>query len=134
MRLASVEHSGFLNDIISAGKEERLGCFHNAVHILRRRDGCSIEAAVQEVNAIATRCVQRFLDAEAAFSIELASAAVTDDDRAGGVRCAAGYRALLRGVYDWHLEVDRYSQAGQAMSDGPDYLEHLFTSDISSVV
>ncbi|MGH9127126.1 MAG: terpene synthase family protein [Acidimicrobiales bacterium] len=127
MRLAAVEHAAFLNDILSIPKESPLGIFHNAVTIFIRRDEMTADAAVAAVNDLTTQCVHRYMAARRAFDDEIRHVPGPPDLKHGATRCADGIAALMRGIHDWHLEVDRYRTI-VAPPEKPDYLTGAFQS------
>ncbi len=90
------------NDIFSSPKELARHDMHNLVLILQRRDGLSLQGAVDRVAMLTARQVRRFIALEALLP------------RFGGpldadVRCFIGVlRAWMRGNLDWSYESGRY--------------------------
>lgn len=110
-RKRALEWIGLYNDIFSADKEAAVGYLHNAVLLVRRQQGCSMQEAVDTVNGVLPGLLGQFEAACAAVPAQVR--AVSGDDP--GVRDAVlhvldGYRQLVRGNFDYHIGTARYDE------------------------
>ena len=125
LRSSSAQHQGLFNDIVSLAKEVPVGYFHNAVALTVHHDNVTVPEAVEAVNAALTECVERFIAAERDLPVQLAAAGIDDGTAERAMALADAYKAHLRGNFDWHSEVSRYSAPGKT-SDG----QALYVADL----
>jgi (+)-beta-caryophyllene/(+)-caryolan-1-ol synthase len=128
LRAASCDHMGLLNDIHSVEKDEKSGYRHNAVFVVQQERGCDLTTAVEVVNELVTGAVLRMITAAGKLPAELAAAGVGRDLATAATIVAGAYRDLVRGDFDFHFLVDRYTAPEQVEVGAPDYVANLFSS------
>ncbi|MFI5619745.1 hypothetical protein [Streptomyces sp. NPDC051567] len=103
------EWVGLFNDICSFAKEEGVGYRHNAVEITRARLGCSVQTAVDRVNAVLTGLMYQFQAACAAAPAQVKTVAGDQGEVEAALLVLDGYRYIVRGNFDYHRHSDRYN-------------------------
>ena len=110
LRNAVTDHSGLCNDICSFEKEAMLGYEHNAVRLIQRDRGSTLQEAVDEAGIQLARIAERVQRAEKELAEEIDAAAIDGETRAALERCARDYRCLVRGDFDYHARAERYTR------------------------
>jgi (+)-beta-caryophyllene/(+)-caryolan-1-ol synthase len=126
MRRAAAEQIALVNDIFSVRKDRAHGFIHNHVIIIQQTERCDLQDAIDRANELAAGCIDRFLAAEKRLPPELDAAGVDCSAGEGVLRCVDGLGALIRGNYDWHFEVERYTNFEEVAPGLPDYVPDLF--------
>jgi (+)-beta-caryophyllene/(+)-caryolan-1-ol synthase len=126
LRNAACDHMGLINDIHSVDKDLKAGYRHNAVFVARQQQDCDLTTAVELVNDLVTGAVLRMIAATDDLPGELAAAGIGSKLGADAMTCAQAYRDLVRGDYDFHFLVDRYTAPEQVEIGAPDYVANLF--------
>ncbi|MFD9425659.1 MULTISPECIES: terpene synthase family protein [unclassified Streptomyces] len=116
LREAAAGYVGLHNDLWSLERDKNAGAFHNAVLLVQHHDGSPLQEAVDEVNGLIAECAQRILDAERDLAVQLDAAAITGQDGADALDCAAGYAKFVRGCFDYHYQARRYTAAATSHS------------------
>jgi hypothetical protein len=106
------------NDIISLEKERARGDVNNLVLAVQYARQCSLQVAVDVVNAMITEQVQLFLETVPRLLL-LFPASIQDIEK-----YVAIMRAWMRGNLDWSFETQRYSHVEQNTM-GVSYLESI---------
>ncbi|WP_407835159.1 hypothetical protein ACE1OC_00090 [Streptomyces sp. DSM 116496] len=100
------------NDVFSNEKEEAVGYLHNVVQVIRADRSCSTREAVDIVNRVLTGLVTQFQAACEALPAQLkATSAATPEITEAALDVLEGYRHLLRGNFDYHIDTARYVNA-----------------------
>lgn len=115
LRNAVTDHSGLCNDICSFEKEALLGYEHNAVRLIQRERGITLQEAVDEAGAQLANVAERVRSAEVELAEEITAAGITGQTRDALEQCVRDYRGLVRGDFDYHARAERYTR--------PDLLE-----------
>lgn len=118
MRMDATEHMIFTNDVMGLEKDEARG-ETNLVHVVMKEHGCSREAAVDHVTALADDRVRDFIvlhDTTAEFCYRLG---LSGSDRSAVLRHADSVRDMIGGNFYTHCDIGRYSIKGVALL-GPD--------------
>ncbi|MDJ1137249.1 terpene synthase family protein [Streptomyces iconiensis] len=111
-RNRSSEWIGLYNDIYSAPKEAAVGYVHNAVLIVREHRSCSLQEAADIVADVANRLMVQFEAAVAAVPGQLqALPEATPEVIQDVLVVLEGYRHLVRGNWDYHIDAARYLEA-----------------------
>ncbi|MFF2964374.1 terpene synthase family protein [Streptomyces sp. NPDC057963] len=110
LRNAVTDHSGLCNDICSFEKEALLGYEHNAVRLIQRELGLTLQEAVDEAGAQLAEIVERVQRAEKELIEEIEAAGIHDRTRAALEQCVRDYRGLVRGDFDYHARAERYTR------------------------
>ncbi|MGW0857456.1 terpene synthase family protein [Streptomyces sp. NPDC002690] len=123
LRDAVTDHSGLCNDICSFEKEAALGYEHNAVRLIQRDRGCTLQEAVDEAAIQLARITERVRRAEKDLVEEMDAAGIEGAERVALERCVRDYRGLVRGDFDYHARAERYTR--------PDLVEPEERSELS---
>lgn len=115
-RARASEWIGLYNDIFSAVKEEAVGYRHNAVLIIAHHQQCSPQQAVDTVNDILTRLIQQFNAAVARVPAQLSQISNNEQLHHDVALVLEGYRHVVRGNFDYHIERPRYVDATNYMA------------------
>ncbi|MER6088887.1 terpene synthase family protein [Streptomyces bluensis] len=118
LRTAAAEYVGLHNDLWSLGRDRAAGGFHNAVLLLQQQEQSTCQEAVDQVNTLLSECVHRMTTAETDLALQLRAAGATQHTRADARTCADGYRTFVRGCFDYHHQVARYTRPDPDLSDG----------------
>lgn len=110
-RARGAEWVGLYNDIYSAEKEAAVGYHHNAVLITAHDQRCSLQEAAETVNAVLTRLISQFQSALARVPAELADLDHDEELRRDVAQVVEGYRKVVRGNFDYHINQPRYADA-----------------------
>ncbi|WEH39562.1 terpene synthase family protein [Streptomyces sp. NBC_01218] len=110
LRDAVTDHSGLCNDICSFEKEAAMGYEHNAVRLIQRDRGCTLQEAVDEAGIQLARIAERVRRAERELAGEMDAAGMVGAQRVALERCARDYRGLVRGDFDYHARAERYTR------------------------
>ncbi|MEV8455344.1 terpene synthase family protein [Streptomyces sp. NPDC052095] len=128
LRHAVTDHSGLCNDICSFEKEALLGYGHNAVALIQRERGCSLQEAVDEAGGELARIARRVRSAERELLEEIGAAGIEGPARTALERCARDYRGLVRGDFDYHARAERYTRPDLVEIDDRDSLSEHFAA------
>ncbi|MCX4674127.1 terpene synthase family protein [Streptomyces sp. NBC_01433] len=128
LRNAVTDHSGLCNDICSFEKEAALGYEHNAVRLIQRDRGTSLQEAVDEAGIQLARIVERVQRAEKELAEEIDAADIGGGTRAALERCVQDYRGLVRGDFDYHARAERYTRPDLVELDERDSLSRYFAA------
>ena len=110
------------NDIISLEKERTRGDVNNLVLAVQHARQCSLQAAVDHVNAMITEQVQLFIETEQRLL------ALFPANRRDMQKYIAVMRAWIRGNLDWSAETHRYSHVEpNTEGKGVSYLESILS-------
>ncbi len=110
LRNAVTDHSGLCNDICSFEKEAALGYEHNAVRLIQRDRGSTLQEAVDEAGIQLARIAERVVRAEKELIEEIEAAGISASTRTALERCVQDYRGLVRGDFDYHARAERYTR------------------------
>lgn len=128
LRNAVTDHSGLCNDICSFEKEAKLGYEHNAVRLIQRDRGSTLQEAVDEAGIQLARIAERVQRAEKELAEEIDAAGIDGRTRAALERCAQDYRGLVRGDFDYHARAERYTRPDLMEVDERDVLSQYFAA------
>ncbi|MEE1741339.1 terpene synthase family protein [Streptomyces sp. BE147] len=128
LRNAVTDHSGLCNDICSFEKEAALGYEHNAVRLIQRDRGSTLQEAVDEAGIQLARIAERVRRAERELTEEIAAAGIGGHTRAALERCVHDYRGLVRGDFDYHARAERYTRPDLVEPDERDSLSQYFAA------
>ncbi|MEU9621677.1 MULTISPECIES: terpene synthase family protein [unclassified Streptomyces] len=128
LRNAVTDHSGLCNDICSFEKEALLGYEHNAVRLIQRERGLTLQEAVDEAGSQLAEIVERVQRAEKELIEEIEAAGIHDRTRAALERCVQDYRGLVRGDFDYHARAERYTRPDLVEVDQRDSLSRYFAA------
>ncbi|MFB7188525.1 terpene synthase family protein [Streptomyces sp. NPDC056230] len=128
LRNAVTDHSGLCNDICSFEKEALLGYEHNAVRLIQRDHGLTLQQAVDEAGAQLAEIAERVRRAERELIAEIEAAGIHGPTRAALERCAQDYRGLVRGDFDYHARAERYTRPDLVEVDRRDSLSRFFAA------
>lgn len=127
LREAVVAHAGLCNDICSVQKEAVVGNGHNAVVLVQRDRGCSLQEAVNEAGVQLSRVAERLQRAEKELAGQIEAAGIEGPARAALERCLRDYRGLVRGDFDYHARAERYTRPDLVEVDRRETLSGWFT-------
>lgn len=127
LREAVIAHAGLCNDICSVEKEAVVGHGHNAVVLVQRDRGCTLQQAVDEAGVQLSRIAERQQRAEKELARQMRAAGVEGPARLALERCVRDYRALVRGDFDYHARAERYTRPDLAEVDRQGPLSRSFT-------
>lgn len=99
-RLTMARHAGLCRDVLSAADESSAGYTRGALGVLRNRDGCTAQEAVEAANVLLTATLLEF---ERSCRIALIDADLRGCDFRALSVVLNGYRALIRGNFDCYL-------------------------------
>jgi (+)-beta-caryophyllene/(+)-caryolan-1-ol synthase len=103
------EWVGLYNDLYSVTKEQDVGYQHNALLIVRETTGGSLQDSAAIVNDVLTGLLDQFEAAcRAAPPQVLAVSGHDPAARDDAAHVLDGYRRMLRGNFDYHIESPRY--------------------------
>ncbi|WP_424862040.1 terpene synthase family protein [Streptomyces sp. MMS24-I29] len=128
LRNAVTDHSGLCNDICSFEKEARLGYEHNAVRLIQRERGCTLQEAVDEAGAQLGGVAERVRRAERELVEQIAAAGIEGSTRVALERCVRDYRGLVRGDFDYHARAERYTRPDLVEIDDRETLSRFFAA------
>ncbi|MER6023900.1 terpene synthase family protein, partial [Streptomyces anulatus] len=128
LRNAVTDHSGLCNDICSFEKEAALGYEHNAVRLIQRDRGCTLQEAVDEAGIQLARIAERVQRAEKELIDEIEAAGIGGPTRVALERCVEDYRGLVRGDFDYHARAERYTRPDLVELDERDSLSQYFAA------
>lgn len=128
LRNAVTDHSGLCNDICSFEKEARLGYEHNAVRLIQRERGCTLQEAVDEAGAQLGGVAERVRRAERELVEQIAAAGIEGSARVALERCVRDYRGLVRGDFDYHARAERYTRPDLVEIDDRETLSRFFAA------
>lgn len=128
LRNAVTDHSGLCNDICSFEKEAALGYEHNAVRLIQRDRGCTLQEAVDEAGIQLARVAERVHRAEKELIEEIEAAGIEGPTRQALERCVQDYRGLVRGDFDYHARAERYTRPDLVERDERDSLSRHFAA------
>ncbi|MFI8433015.1 terpene synthase family protein [Streptomyces sp. NPDC079020] len=128
LRDAVTDHSGLCNDICSFEKEAALGYEHNAVRLIQRDRGSTLQEAVDEAGIQLARIAERVRRAERELTEEIAAAGIGGPTRAALERCVHDYRGLVRGDFDYHARAERYTRPDLVELDERNSLSQYFAA------
>lgn len=123
LRDAVTDHSGLCNDICSFEKEAAMGYEHNAVRLIQRDRGGTLQEAIDEAGIQLARIAERVRRAEKDLVAEMDAAGTEGAERIALERCVRDYRGLVRGDFDYHARAERYTR--------PDLVEPEERSELS---
>ncbi|MEI5102783.1 terpene synthase family protein [Streptomyces sp. PmtG] len=126
LRNAAAEQIGLYNDIWSATKERAVAYHHNSVSILAANDPQRLQDAAHAANAMVTDCVHRMVDAVRDLPAQLQAAGLDPGTRAAALATAEAYRVMVRGNYDYHYAVPRYTEPEDVDTQAPAHVANLF--------
>lgn len=109
LRRAAAVHSALVNDLFSVRREAMVGYPHNAVLILRRETGCSLQEAADEVGAYIAHRAEEMLAAYSALSQGLQRDGVPLTTQIDALAYADRIMACTRGQITWHSTSARYA-------------------------
>ncbi|CAL9327880.1 terpene synthase family protein [Streptomyces sp. enrichment culture] len=112
LRNAASDYIWLHNDIGSLEKEVAVGDLHNAVYILHIREDKTLQEAVDASNVLLGDHVNRILTAEDELTRLSDNPPHAGQARIALQRCAQDYRRIVRGDFDYHGQVRRYTGAG----------------------
>ncbi|MCX5416734.1 terpene synthase family protein [Streptomyces sp. NBC_00059] len=127
LRDAVTDHSGLCNDICSVEKEAVVGYAHNAVRLVHRDRGYTLQQAVNEAGIQLSRIAERLQRAEKELAAQIGAAGIEGPARAALERCARDYRGLVRGDFDYHARAERYTRPDLVQVDRREILSGWFT-------
>ncbi|MFF9345850.1 terpene synthase family protein [Streptomyces sp. NPDC014734] len=128
LRNAVTDHSGLCNDICSFEKEALLGYEHNAVRLIQRDRGFTLQEAVDEAGLQLGRTAERVRSAERELVEQMAAAGIEGPTRAALEQCVRDYRGLVRGDFDYHARAERYTRPDLVEVDERDTLSQFFAA------
>jgi (+)-beta-caryophyllene/(+)-caryolan-1-ol synthase len=128
LRNAVTDHSGLCNDICSFEKEAVLGYEHNAVALIRRERGLTLQEAVDEAGTQLAGIAERVRRAEQELTEQIAAAGIEGPARVALERCVRDYRGLVRGDFDYHARAERYTRPDLTEIDERDSLSGFFAA------
>ncbi|MER5631906.1 terpene cyclase [Streptomyces nitrosporeus] len=128
LRTAVTDHSGLCNDICSFEKEALLGYEHNAVRLIQRDRGSTLQEAVDEAGVQLARIAERVRRAEGELIGEIAAAGIEGPVREALERCVRDYRGLVRGDFDYHARAERYTRPDLTEPEGRETLSRHFAA------
>ncbi|MFF8918505.1 terpene synthase family protein [Streptomyces sp. NPDC015032] len=128
LRNAVTDHSGLCNDICSFEKEALLDYEHNAVRLIQRERGLSLQEAVDEAGAQLAATAERVRRAERELIEQIEAAGIHGQTRASLERCVQDYRGLVRGDFDYHARAERYTRPDLVEVDERDSLSRHFAA------
>lgn len=114
LRDAAAEYVGLHNDLWSIDRDQAAGGFHNAVLLLQQHQAVTRQEAVNQVNSLASDCIERMLTTEEELTRQLHAAGYAGHTVNDALACAAGYRKFVRGCFDFPHQADRYTRASSA--------------------
>ncbi|MEU4544793.1 terpene synthase family protein [Nonomuraea dietziae] len=97
------------NDLIGLNRELAQGEFHNLVIVFWNALGCSLQEAIELVNAKLSMRLESFLVAKEAMEATFDELGTDYNARYGTMRCVAGLEHWMRGYLDWARETQRFS-------------------------
>ncbi|TDD33935.1 terpene synthase family protein [Saccharopolyspora elongata] len=132
LREALLDHKVLVNDIYSLDRELAAGHRHNTVLVIQHENGLSLSEAVEQVNLMATACVQRVSKALHELPGQLAAASISGQHYQDALQVIEAYRDQLRGNFDYHAhgrryEVERYDHPEELRSGTPAYTVDLLS-------
>lgn len=92
-------------------RDKAAGAFQNAVLLVQHHDHHSLQEAWDRVDDMLTDCVQRMLASERDRAVQFDAAGITGQSREDALACTKGYRKFVRGCFDHHYQVARYTAA-----------------------
>ncbi|MFF2325495.1 MULTISPECIES: terpene synthase family protein [unclassified Streptomyces] len=128
LRNAVTDHSGLCNDICSFEKEAKLGYEHNAVLLIQRDLGLTLQEAVDEAGAQLAEIAERVRRAEKELIDQIEAAGIHGHTRAALERCVQDYRGLVRADFDYHARAERYTRPDLVEIDERDSLSQYFAA------
>ncbi|WP_442811032.1 terpene synthase family protein [Streptomyces sp. NBC_01217] len=128
LRNAVTDHSGLCNDICSFEKEALLGYEHNAVRLIQRDLGFTLQQAVDEAGRQLAEIAERVQRAEKELIDEIEAAGIHGRTRAALERCVQDYRGLVRGDFDYHARAERYTRPDLVEIDERESLSRFFAA------
>ncbi|MGW6635595.1 terpene synthase family protein [Streptomyces cyaneofuscatus] len=128
LRNAVTDHSGLCNDICSFEKEAALGYEHNAVRLIQRDRGSTLQEAVDEAGIQLARIAERVVRAEKELIEEIDAAGISSTTRAALERCVQDYRSLVRGDFDYHARAERYTRPDLVELDARNSMSRYFAA------
>ncbi|KMS75306.1 hypothetical protein ACM01_09940 [Streptomyces viridochromogenes] len=109
LRRAGSLHIALVNDVFSVERESMLGYPYNAVSLIMRAQGCSLQEAVAQVAGLVAehaRTVSRILETD--LAAELRHQHLPPDAHAAALDYGQNIALNLRGQLAWHASVRRY--------------------------
>ncbi|MFF4246612.1 terpene cyclase [Streptomyces sp. NPDC001822] len=128
LRNAVADHAGLCNDICSLEKEAVLGYGHNAVLLLRRDRGYTLQEAVNEAGIQLSRMAERIQRAEKELTREIGAARLAGPVRTALRDCARSHRGLARGSFDHQARAERYTRPDLVRAEWQGSLSPHFTA------
>ncbi|MFJ9678987.1 terpene synthase family protein [Streptomyces sp. NPDC101194] len=128
LRNAVTDHSGLCNDICSFEKEALLGYEHNAVRLIQRDHGSTLQEAVDEAGTQLAEIAERVRRAEQELIEQIEAAGIHGPTRAALERCVQDYRGLVRGDFDYHARAERYTRPDLVEVDRRESLSRFFAA------
>ncbi|MFB7912964.1 terpene synthase family protein [Streptomyces sp. NPDC056061] len=128
LRNAVTDHSGLCNDICSFEKEALLGYEHNAVRIIQRDHGFTLQEAVDEAGKQLGETAERVRSAERELIEQMAAAGIEGPTRTALEQCVRDYRGLVRGDFDYHARAERYTRPDLVEVDERKTLSQFFAA------
>jgi len=95
-----------MNDILSLPKELARGERHNLVLLIQHQDACPLPDAVDRVHAYITERTSEYLKSKTEFLDHIARS--SPHMYPTGERFTTALEHLIRGIYDWSIDTDRY--------------------------
>ncbi|MEU7892350.1 hypothetical protein AB0B45_05725 [Nonomuraea sp. NPDC049152] len=97
------------NDLIGLHRELAQGEFHNLVIVFWNALDCSLQEAVELVNANISLRVETFLAAKGEIQATFDELGTDYNTANGTMRCVTGLENWMRGYLDWARETQRFS-------------------------
>lgn len=98
------------DDLFTVEKEMAHGDVHNFVIVLAHTQGCSIDAASEQVHGLLTERLVAFLNTERRIRNSFDAFGISSTQQAHVERWVHGLRTWIRGHLDWGIETPRYQQ------------------------
>ncbi len=115
-RLWLAEWIGLHNDIYMARKDLEIDPAHNAVCIVHRTGGLSLEQSLVAVSDMADHCMRRYLECERECRSAFDATAASARDRADAEQCFVSYPQVCRACFDIEGRTQRYRNASDYLA------------------
>lgn len=112
LRAAATDAIGFMNDVHSLERDERLGKSYNLVTILQRELRCSRAEAIDRAVRMARERLNTALKLQAKSPHLCSGLVLSRDERMAVEWGVEGVRNWIRGYYDWACQSRRYAASG----------------------
>lgn len=125
LRHACAEYVGLYNDVRSYSKEVALAYGHNAVNLLMSEGAVSVSEARDVAIRMVCGCSERIVASLSQLPAQLNSASTDDRIERKALAAANAYVAMVRGNFDWHRIVPRYTDQNAVKAEGISHLQDL---------